>query len=85
MTPEQRRAHLVLIGQPLLDEWLEFCKMYDASPGSRGRAIDKWRDAVSAEYGGRWEGVFCGAKLENFMCVNGDYYLHPNTVIGEPK
>ena len=28
MTPDQRRAHLILHGQTLLDEWTQRCKLY---------------------------------------------------------
>ena len=27
MTPDQRRAHLILHGQTLLDEWTQWCKL----------------------------------------------------------
>ena len=67
MTPEQRRAHLVLQGQTLLDEWLTRCAAiheeteiiagvltipeYSAAIHRRNEASRDWAVAVHAEFG----------------------------------
>ena len=93
MTPEQRRAHLILIGQPLLDEWLEYCRAWTKaviSPGiswSREEAVWLWRDAVEREYGDRRAGDWAGPHRDDFAMKNGDYYTYvvPDNLTGETK
>lgn len=62
MTPEQRRAHLILIGQTLLDEWTARCRSMQrlwANPDmpheNYWRAIEnlngRWGKAVKNELG----------------------------------
>lgn len=96
MTPEQRRAHLILIGQPLLDEWLEYCRAWVGVGGpahgpdrmlSAGDIVRQWRAAVEREYGDRSLGTWAGNRGEDFVMKNGDYYTfvaHHN-LTGETK
>lgn len=85
MTPEQRRAHLILIGQPLLYEWQDFCRAWDVALTGydAGTALDAWDNAVWHEYA--TPGEWAGPDADDYRAPNGDYYtcVVPNNLPGE--
>ena len=42
MTPNQRRAHLILHGQTLLDEWRQRCKLWDEGSERFAEGVKLW-------------------------------------------
>lgn len=76
MNPEQRRAHLVLQGQTLLDEWLQYCASQRAAPDWVA-----WDRAVVRLLGRIERAVIWthhGCRLPN-----GEVYLYPDNMLGE--
>lgn len=84
MTPEVRRAHLMLHGQTLLDEWTEVCGFirdariahaggrFDASHDMYTLARTCWRKAVAKEgCTMQWDGAGC-------VLSNGERYEYPD-------
>ena len=63
MTPDQRRAHLILHGQTLLDEWTEGHKLFAEGDKLRVEGDKLWADAVRKEFGPsctmEWGGGTC--------------------------
>lgn len=57
MTPEQTRNYWILEGYPLMPEWIEFCRAYDArgensdTDASVETAVKAWDEAVIGYYG----------------------------------
>ena len=63
MTPDQRRALLILHGQTLLDEWMQRGKLYAEGDKLRAKGHKLWADAVLKEFGPgctmEWDGGTC--------------------------